>query len=116
MTNPFTRVAPVFFDIFKIEQVPAHFGDDISWALAHIDFWKRRRCVNKSISLAKNCVGQITQGSHLKQSQASSGFFCQARFNHFHRPIETKAIGRPKCLPPEASEIIRKIIANHFER
>jgi hypothetical protein len=53
------------------------------------------------------------------QLEAITGFLRfsrQALFNHFHRPIETKAIGRPKCLPAEPSEIIWKIITNHFER
>jgi hypothetical protein len=106
MTNPFTRVPPVFFDAFKIEEVPAHFGDDISRILAHIDFLEAPPMHEQVHIACEELCGPDSTRLLLEAISGFLRFFCQALFNHFHRLIETKAIRCPKCLPPEASEII----------
>jgi hypothetical protein len=109
-------VFPVFLHAFEIEQVPVHFGDAFSRPLACIDVLEAPSMREQLHITCEELCGPDNTGLPL---EAIAGFLRlsrQALFNHFHRPIETKAIGRPKCLPPEASKIIWKIIANHFER
>jgi hypothetical protein len=108
--------SPVFLDAFEIEQVPAHLGDAFSRPLACFGFLEApSRCEQLHVTCEELCGTDNTR----LPLEAIAGFLRfsrEALFNHFHRPIETKAIGRPKSLPSEASEIIWKIIANHFER
>jgi hypothetical protein len=42
------------------------------------------------------------------------GLTHQAVFNHPHRPIHVTPVGRPKCFPPEAYEMISAMITEHF--
>jgi hypothetical protein len=90
MMNPFTRVPPVFPDAFEVEQVPVHFRDAFRGASmseqVHITCEELRGPDNMRVPL------EVIAGF--------LGLSRQSLFNHLHRPIETKAIGRLKCLPP----------------
>jgi hypothetical protein len=112
----FYSCSPVFVDAFEIEQVPVHLEDPFSRPLARIDFLEAPSMHEQLHVTCEELCGPDNTRLPLEVISGFPRFSHQALFNHFHRPIETKAIGRPKCLPPEASEIIWKIIANHFER
>jgi hypothetical protein len=116
MTNHFTRVPPVFLDVFEIEQVPAHFRDARNRLLANIDFLKTPSMREQVHIACEELHGPDDIRVPLKAIAGLLGLSRDTLFNHLHRLIETKAIGRPKCLRPEARGMIWSIIANHFER
>jgi hypothetical protein len=116
MTNHFTRVPPVFLDVFEIEQVPAHFRDACNRLLARIDFLEAPSMREQVHIACEELHGPDDIRVPLKAIAGLLGLSRDTLFNHLHRLIETKAIGRPKCLRPEAHEMIWRIIANPFER
>jgi hypothetical protein len=116
MANPFTRVLPVFPDAFEIEQVTVHFRNAFSRLLACIDFLEGPSMREQVHITCEELREPDNIRAPLEVVAGCLRLSRQALFNHLHRPIENNAIGRPKCLPPEAYKMISMIIANHSER
>jgi hypothetical protein len=116
MTNPFTRVPSVFPDAFEIEQVQAHITNAFSRLLARIDFLEALSMREQVHIACEERRGLDNLRVPLEVIAGFLGLSCHALFNQLHPPIETNARGRPKCLAPEAYEMISMTIANHFER
>jgi hypothetical protein len=95
MTNPFTRVPAVLLDAIEIEQVPAHFRDALRRLLARIDFLEAPSMREQVHIACEELHAPDDIRVPLKAIAGLLGLSRHALFNHLHRPIETKAIGRP---------------------
>jgi hypothetical protein len=116
MTAPFACVPTVHTDSLDLEQVPLQVRDRLTQLMKLLGSLKASS-MREQVHIAYEEL-RGPDGMRITFDAIASflGLTRQAVFNHLHRPIHTKPIGRPKCLPPEADKMISAMITEHFAR